>query len=403
MRSSRRSLAVVALLLAAGVAASAQTALPTAPPTAPVATLADVPSRARLGIVKALQARGAGRAEEAVQLLQTELRERPQEEHWLLRHHLGMSLMQAKRTAEAIPQFEAAVAAEPRHAESWLGLGQCAYETGDFATAGRALDEGFRRNPRKDPSLLYFAGVAYLQGGMPAQAAGLLEQLAGGFYGRPQLDAFRALIAASLELKDPERGRRAADAMLAAYPEDPEAWRLAFQHAAAVGDHRRAAVDLTIVDYLQPLQGRERIQLGDLYRAVGAPAEAGRHYEQAVADTSGSDDYERLATAWLSAHEPQRARETLKLALARKPTARFWALLGDLELAQDQHAAALAAFTESLALDPGQGQIRLMAGFCALEAGDPAAARAHLELAAGFPEQTAGATQLLQRAAPAQP
>ncbi|MBK6901072.1 MAG: tetratricopeptide repeat protein [bacterium] len=399
MRSSRRSLAVVALLLAAGVAASAQTA----PQTAPVATLADVPSRARLGIVKALQARGAGRAEEAVQLLQTELRERPQEEHWLLRHHLGMSLMQAKRPAEAVAQFEAAVAVEPRHAESWLGLGQCAYETGDFAKAGRALDEGFRRNPRKDPTLLYFAGVAYLQGGRPDLAAGLLEQLADGFYGRPRLDAFRALIAACLDLKDPERGHRAADAMLAAYPEDPEAWRLAFQHAAAVGDHRRAAVDLTIVDYLQPLQGRERIQLGDLYRAVGAPAEAGRFYEQAVSDTSGSDDYERLATAWLSAHEPQRARTVLKQALAHNPTARFWALLGDLELAQEEHAAALAAFEKSLELDPQQGRLRLMAGFCALETGAVEAARSHLEKAAEFPDQSASAAQLLLRAAPTQP
>lgn len=399
MRSSRRSLAVVALLLAAGVAASAQTA----PQTAPVATLADVPSRARLGIVKALQARGAGRAEEAVELLQAELRERPQEEHWLLRHHLGMSLMQAKRPAEAVAQFEAAVAVEPRHAESWLGLGQCAYETGDFAKARRALDEGFRRNPRKDPTLLYFAGVAYLQGGRPDLAAGLLEQLAGGFYGRPRLDAFRALIAACLDLKDPERGRRAADAMLTAYPEDPEAWRLAFQHAAAVGDHRRAAVDLTIVDYLQPLQGRERVQLGDLYRAVGAPAEAGRFYEQAVSDTSGNDDYERLATAWLSAHEPQRARTVLKQALAHNPTARFWALLGDLELAQEEHAAALAAFEKSLELDPQQGRLRLMAGFCALETGALEAARSHLEKAAEFPDQSASAAQLLLRAAPTPP
>lgn len=399
MRSSRWSLAVVVLLLAAVAVASAQTAVQ----PAPVATLADVPSRARLGIVKALQARGAGRAEEAVQLLQAELRERPQEDHWLLRHHLGMSLMQAKRPAEAVPQFEAAVAAEPRHAESWLGLGQCAYEIGDFEQAGRALDEGFRRNPRKDPTLLYFAGVAYLQGGRPDLAAGLLEQLAGGFYGRPRLDAFRALIAACLDLKDPERGRRAADVMLAAYPEDPEAWRLAFQHAAAVGDHRRAAVDLTVVDYLQPLQGRERVQLGDLYRAVGAPSEAGRHYEQAVCDTSGCDDFERLATAWLSAHEPQRARDALNLALTRNPTARFWALLGDLELAQEEHAAALAAFEKSLELDPQQGRLQLMAGFCALETGATDAARSHLEKAAAFPDQSASAAQLLLRVAPAQP
>jgi Flp pilus assembly protein TadD len=114
-------------------------------------------------------------------------------------------------------------------------------------------------------------------------------------------------------------------------------------------------------------------------------------------ETGRAEEFERLASAWLSAHAHDRARATLKTALGRKETVRLWSLLGDLEYLDEDYEAALTAFDRSCELDPEFGRGWLMMGYCALELERETEARRHLEKAAEFPGQASGARSLLSR------
>jgi tetratricopeptide (TPR) repeat protein len=112
------------------------------------------------------------------------------------------------------------------------------------------------------------------------------------------------------------------------------------------------------------------------------------------------EEFERLASAWLGAHDHDRARTTLKTALSQKETAGLWSLLGDLEYLDEDFEAALAAFGRACDLDPEFGRGWLMMGYCAIELGRPDEARPHLEKATEFPGQASGARSLLGRVGP---
>ena len=133
------------------------------------------------------------------------------------------------------------------------------------------------------------------------------------------------------------------------------------------------------------------------------PIQAARYYEQAMAqpdadvETGRVKEFERLASAWLGAHDYDRARATLKTALGQKENLGLWSLLGDLEYMDDDFEAALTAFDRATDLDPEFGRGWLMMGYCAIELGRPDEARRHLEKADEFPDQASGARSLLGR------
>ena len=234
-----------------------------------------------------------------------------------MRYQLGNALVRLERTAEAVEHYRRAVAMEDRYAPAWINLGEAAYNLGDYELAATALERGFRRSGEKRADVLFYAAAARLMSADAAGAAPLLEELVSGTWGEPRLDWFRALISACIDLGDKPRGRRAVDGLLERFGEDPEAWILAFQHAAASGDYRRAAVDLTVAGYLRPLTREERIQLGDLYTAIGVPYAATSWYEGAIADGGAANEYERLASAWLAAYEVEQAKKTIREGLDR--------------------------------------------------------------------------------------
>ena len=195
----------------------------------------------------------------------------------------------------------------------------------------------------------------------------LLARLTSGRYGRPPLDWYRALLSCCLELERTDRARAAVDALLADHPSDAEAWRLAGQAALAREDYRSGAVALTVAGYLEPPSRAQSLQLGDLYHALSAPARACRHYEAALADSATAAELEKLATAYLAAHEalaaaePDRSRPHLEHVLKR--AGRFSA--GLILAAAVEHADRLQAL--------GQGRDRAARFFKKALATDPEA------------------------------
>lgn len=381
---------VAALLLPAAF-------LPAAAGDDAIDAVTDVPRKGRVTLFKANAAREDGDIAGAARIIVEFLEKHPDQDHFWLRFHLGANQLELGEREAAMASFQRTAELEPRFSQGWLSLGQTAYDLGRYAVAAEAIRRGWETSEAKPPYLLYYAAASHILAGEPRRALPLLEDLVSGDRGEPELDWYRALVSAAIDVEEFDRGRRAVDGMLARFPGEADAWELAFQFAASTGDYRQAAVALTVVSYLRPLTREERLQLGNVYATIGVPAEASEWYAAALKDGGEVEEWERLASAYLAAYESEAALATIQQALDREPTVRLWSLLGDLHYMEQEYAAAYDAFGECVAMDPERGRAWLMQGYCALELGRLDAAAAHLERAAGFADHADTARELLKR------
>lgn len=400
MRFVTRKLGVVLVLMT--LAGSAVAAEPDPALLAEQARLEsgnDLSSRARRALFRARARQDEGGFADAAEIIATWLAGDPARDHHLLRFNQAVSYFGLERPADALASLERAVSLAPRYARAWLRLGEAAYELEEYALAGDAFVRAYDLSPDRRPEILYYAGVALLSGGQPRRALDNLTRLIDNHAGAASLDWYQALLAAAVDASQPERAAPFLKRLLVDQADDPDAWELAYRYYAGQADYEQAAAHLTIAGYLRPLTTEENVQLGDLYAVIGVPLQAARYYERAftAAAEPGPDDYRKLATAWLSAHELEAARATLATALAARPTRSLWALKGDLEYTAEDYAAALEAFGRATALDDDFGRGHLMMGYCAVELEQDAAARRYLARAATFPDQATAARGLVDR------
>jgi len=326
-------------------------------------------------------------------------------EHPLLLFNLALSHFAIEQDEQAYVDLSKAVNLEPRYGRAWLRLGEAAYNLEKYAEAGEAFRRAYDLTPERTPEILYYAGVSLLTGKRAGQALESLEKLLEEHREAADMDWYQALISAGIEAGKAGRVVPFVENLLADRSSEPRAWELAYRFAAAREDYEAAALYMTITGYLRPLTRSEAVQLGDLYAVISVPLQAARFYDQAMAMPAAADemekgraaDYERLASAWLGAHDHAQARATLKTALGEKETVGLWSLLGDLEYLDDDFDAALTAFGQACRLDPEFGRGWLMMGYCALELGREGEARGHLDKAATFPGQATSARSLLGR------
>lgn len=357
----------------------------------------DLSSRGRRVLFRAHTQQDAGDFQGAADLVTQWLTGDPGREHHLLRFNLALSFLELQRPTVALANLEKAVAREPRFARGWLRLGEAAYELQKYKRAGEAFAKAYDLSPERRPEILYYAGVSRLSGGEAPAAVADLTRLLDAHAEVAEVAWYQALCAAATEANQPGRAVPYLDQLLRAKPDDQAGWDLAYRFYAGQSDYETAATMLTVADYLNSLGRDESEQLGDLYGAIGVPLQAARYYERAFGGGAepGPDEYRKWATAWLSAHETDKAREVIRQALGAKPTPKLWALLGDLEYTVEDYAAALAAFRSATDLDAEFGRGYLMMGYCALALGQDEVARGNLTQATKFADQAATARGLL--------
>ena len=357
-----------------------------------------LPGSVRRALFEAQDLRDEGEYLAAAEVLENCLAKDADRDHPLLRFHLARALSLADRSADALEHYQAAIAMRPDFEDAWLGLGEVAYDLDRYREAADAFAKGFELAEEKDPRVLHYAAAAYLLAEDAERSLQIATSLVSGRHGEPELDWFRTLLAAALELDRPDRAEAAVERMVELYGEKAEAWELLYQYAAHGGDLRRAAVALTIVGYVRPLTRSELRQLGDLYMAIEIPRQASRFYEEALSDSAPPVDQERLATAYLAAHESDAALAVLERALRQRSSAQLWSLMGDVRYLREEYEEAYRAFEQTAAADPARGRAYLMMGYCALKMDRPNVAIGHLETAAGFPDRERDARSLLERA-----
>ena len=217
-----------------------------------------------------------------------------------------------------------------------------------------------------------------------------------GKHGDPDKEWFQALLNIYLDLDQEKKAERLIEQMMARYGDQPETWKLSYQFEANRQNYKMAAVALTVYSYLKPLTREEEILLADLFATIKVPLLACAHYEKAFASGASPEEYERLASAYISAHRTGQARKTLTEALKDRPTPNLWSLVGDLNYMEEDFEGAYYAFEESARLDPKDGRAYLMMGYCALQSNKKKQAAQALEKAKGFPKQKELAKQLLE-------
>lgn len=364
-----------------------------------IESLADLSSSARVVLVRARNRRQEGDRAQAVSLLSAWLEQNPETSVALVYFDLAVNQFALDDTEQALAGFRVAVQTEPRFGRAWLRLGETAYGLEHYEEAARAFDRGRPLTPNASPEILYYAAVSWLQADRPELAVDRLMQLLQTPSAPHPLEWYQTLVSAALSGNLGRQAEPFLDALLAERPADPQAWYLAFQLASGQERHRSAAIYLTITGYLRSLTRSEWVHLGHLYQVLEVPLKAARCYQEAMALTEEptAADFEQLAGAYLAAHRPEEARQTLRTALDRVPSRQLWSLLGDLEYLQEEFTTALDGYRQSCALDPEFGRGWLMQGYCALELGQEAQARLHLEKALQYEAQATSARALLNQ------
>ncbi len=360
-------------------------------------------ARGKKALFRARGKQDDGKFEEAASIMTEWLDGDPERAHPLLLFNLALSHFALDQDRLAYEDLTRAVELEPRYGRGWLRLGEAAYGLEKYKEAGEAFWKAYDLTPDHTPEILYYAGVGLLMGKEPERALGALEKLLDEHRDGADLDWYQALISAGIEAGRSGVVGPFVDQLLEDNPSEARAWELSYQFAVGWEDYRSAAVSLTVAGYLRPLSHDEVVQLGDLYAMISVPVQAARYYEEAMnisatdVEAGRAHEFERLASAWLGAHDHDRARSTLKTALGEKETVGLWSLLGDLEYLDGDFEAALTAFGNACDLDQDFGRGWLMMGYCAIELGRETEARRYLNKAAEYPGTEAGARSLLGR------
>lgn len=395
----RTSIAGRAVCLAACLTAAmgaAQTPMGAGAAAGPAENPPQLAPETKRALFKAHELELAGKSAEAAAVLESHLREHPEEDGTQLRHALGVYLARVERFADAIPHLERAVALDPKQAPIWILLANLYYRIEQFEKAGEAYQSGYRVQAEPDPTVLYNAGVSFLLGKKPERSYRVLSELLGGTAASAEAGWYRAFVAAASEAGKERECWPILEGLVARDPDRIDSWRLLYQAAGSMQDYRRALITLTVIDYLQPLSAKETAQLGDLYLLSGVPIKAAAYYSRALQDSTAAGWRERLVSAYLEAHEPDRALSVLFEAVKRNPSAKLWSLLGDLHYQERRFEEAEVAYRESAALDPQHGRPHLMMGYCAYELDRPAEARTYLTTASEFPDTREAALRLLK-------
>jgi tetratricopeptide (TPR) repeat protein len=359
---------------------------------------AQIPRKIRKVVFRAANYGRRGDFAKAVALLKDHLRDHPDQDHYLVELHLAQNLADDGATDEAYDHYQRALEMEPRLDRAWFGLADAAYDLERFEAAGDAFLAGYDHSPERPVEVLYFAGAAYLSAEKPIQALAVLDDLTSGRFGIPRIKWYQGLVAAAVKAGQPEKAAPRVEEMMNAYPDDPESWYLKYQFHASVRDFQSAAVALAIVGYMRPLSEAEHQQLGDLYTVLQVPHLASQNYAAGIGEGGTSEEFERLVSSLVAAHELDQALEVLDGVLAKASTPRLWSLLGDIHYLRKDYRKASVAFCSLLELDPDSGRAWLMTGYCALELGQKDVALDNLAKASTFEDQSDLAQLLMQRA-----
>ena len=332
----------------------------------------------------------------AEQCLWKYFKKHPQKPHYLVQFTMGNVLTLMGKEKKALSYYETAADLYPEYAPTWQNMGKIYFDMKQYEKGGDCLLKTYELVEKKEPSLLYNVAVCYLIAGKAKKALPHLERLISGEKGPPKTEWLEALLKVYMDLKLKEKAFAVVRRLIDENRDNPRWWKILAQLHLQQNDYKKALAALTIHSYLTPLNREAIILLGDLSNAVGVPVKAAGYYEKALGLQADPSDYEKLASAYITAHRQTRALEVLDKALKIKPCSKLWFMMGHTLYQEEKFNKAYKAFDQSARLNPGIGRAYLMMGYCALHMNKKGKARMAFQKATRFSKQRKTAKKLLK-------
>lgn len=351
-------------------------------------------------LYRAQQSVAAKHYSEAQQMLVQYISEKGEKVHYLIPFTLANALALDGRNADALTYYQKATEQYAADADLWLNMGKVCYDLQQFGKAAQYLHKAHALMTEKRPELLYQAAICFVQDNQPQQALGCLEQVCAAGAGEAESDWFEALVDVYLKLGQHPKAVATLQQLLGGQGDRPRWWKLLAHIYMKDHDYNKAAAAFKVYLDMVEASREEVIQLGDLYRLAGVPLKAARQYEKALQWPAASGAYEKIAAAYLYARRPDKAVQILNQAIAQKPSARLWHMLGSVQYNRGRYRQAHEAFRRSFETAPGDGGAALLMGYCALKLNKRDEAAAAFESAARFSQQRRAAQKALKAIEP---
>jgi tetratricopeptide (TPR) repeat protein len=329
---------------AAGLAALVLSALA----AAPLAAQDDGRERARVLIERAEAAAAAGRAAEAVKLLEAAEREAP---GWPeLKVNLAAARSSAGDYKGAAAAARAALTLEPTLDGARFNLGMALLKSGDAPGAAVALAP--YASAQAPPAVHAALGLAWMQMGRASDAAPVLQRSVDR--GIRDRDVLLAAGRAWLQSAQLDNARRAGELLVAQAASWVETQLLLGDVADAAQDWQRAAKHYAAARDLDPRSAQARYALALVLYKERAYEDAAREFQQALAlDPTHVSAHYYLSLLELDRGNAARAVDLLKraqkLAPERADVARD---LGRANIGTGQYAEAVVSLERAIELAP---------------------------------------------------
>ena len=337
----------------------------------------------------------------AVHILQDFIEKYPKRNHYLMEFTLANALFLSGKDQEALSHYRSAAELYPEFSYAWQNMGKIYFDLKRYETAGDCMLKGYKVSETGNPSLLYFASVSYLLARKYETALPHLKYLVSGEAGIPRIEWMEAFLQVCMEFHLKDEALRVINLLLNRDGNNPRWWKLLAHLHLQDGDYKKGVAALTVYSYLTHLKKDDLLLLGNLNCAINLPLRAAQYYKKAIVMQGNAmpADYERLASVYLAAHRPAKAKDTLERALKKKKTFRLWFLLGQTLYEEERWSDAYQAFSQSANLGHKNGQAYLMMGYCALQRDKRGVAKKAFQKAAHFPKQRKTARELLKQIA----
>lgn len=315
----------------------------------------------------------------------------------------GYALLQAGRHGEAIGAFEAALAAEALPAAAQapvrLALGQLLYTEGRMPEAIRSLKAYLDEAPTAAAEAHLLLAAALAEQRRHAEALPHIEAALAA-EPQPREAPLQLKLAIHHELGQHREAARTLLRLIALKPEAERYWQQLGAVLAQSGQEAEALAAMVLADRAGQLQRpAERLRLARFLMAQRLPHRAARLLEAGLADQSleaSAETLGLLADAWLLAREPAPAALALERAARLSGTAEAWLRLARVQLEAADWRGAASALEEARRRNPSKpGEVALLLGLAAYEAGDTERARAAFTEASAHAEQRRAARDWL--------
>ncbi len=320
----------------------------------------------------------------------------PEPVHYLVDLTLGNVLSMRGDAKRALKHYLSAAERNPSDAVLWQNTGKAYYDLKMYEKAGDSFAKAFDPGKPQSATTAYHAAAAYIRAERPQAATPLLEKLVSGKFGAPEPEWLKALLQAYMDLGRRNKALETVKVLLAKDGADHSLWKIIARLYIDNKDYKNAAAAMEVFSILGAPDRDEKVLLGDLYAMAGVPSKAARQYESLLVGGKPSD-FEKAASAYVSARKPEKAADVLGRGLEACPTSRMWEMLAGIRYGQGVFREASLAFEQSARMDPKNPRAHLMMGYCALKLDDFQAARLSFSEAARFPAHAEEAKKMLEQ------